>query len=64
MRQISQMNVDRKRNRGRPKLRWRDLVKEDMAINRMTTVTEMAVDRKHGHVLIRSGTLLSVQAER
>ena len=39
------MTVDGKRNRGRPKLRWRDLVKEDMARNQMTT--EMAEDRKH-----------------
>ena len=28
-----QMTVDGKRNRGRPKLRCRDLVKEDMARN-------------------------------
>ena len=32
--------VDGKRNRGRPKLKWRDLVKEDMARNPM--MTEMA----------------------
>ena len=38
---ILQMTVDG--NRGRPKLRWRDLVKEDMARNHMTT--EMAEDR-------------------
>ena len=37
-RKILQMTVDGKRNRGRPKLRWRDLVKEDMARNQMTTV--------------------------
>ena len=62
MKKILQMAVDGKRNRGRPKLRWRDLVEEDMAINRMTT--DMAEDRKHWHVIIRSGTLLSVEAER
>ena len=48
------MAVDEKRNRGRPKLRWRDLVKEDMARNQMTT--EMAEDRKHWHVMILAGT--------
>ena len=42
---ILQMPVDGKRNRGRPKRRWRDLVKEDMARNQMTT--EMAEDRSH-----------------
>ena len=42
--------VDGKRNRGIPKLRWRDLVKEDMARNQMPT--EMAEDRKHYHVTI------------
>ena len=36
-RKILKMTVDGKRNRGRPKLRWRDLVKEDMVRNRMTT---------------------------
>ena len=64
MRKILQMAVDGKRNRGRPKLRWRDLVKEDMARNQMTTVTEMAEDRKHWHVMIRAGTLRIVEAER
>ena len=44
-RTLLQMAVDGKRNRGRPKLRWRDLVKEDMARNQ--TTTEMAEDRKH-----------------
>ena len=46
-RKILQMKVDGTRNRGRPKLRWRDLVKDDMARNQMTT--EMAEDRKHWH---------------
>ena len=46
------MTVDGKRNRGRPKLRWRDLVKDDMARNQMTT--EMAEDRRHWHVMIRA----------
>ena len=32
-RKILQMTIDGKRNRSRPKLRWRDLVKEDMARN-------------------------------
>ena len=44
-RKILQMTVDGKRNRIRSKLRWRDLVKEDMARNQMTTA--MAEDRKH-----------------
>ena len=56
------MTVDGKWNRGRPKLRWRDLVKEYMTRNQMTT--EMAECRKHRHVMIRDGTLLSVEAER
>ena len=46
-RKILQMTVDGKRNRGRPKLRWRDLVKEDMTRNQMTT--EIAEDRRHCH---------------
>ena len=45
-RNILQMTVDGKQNRGRPKLRWRD----DMARNQMTT--EMAEDRRHWHVMI------------
>ena len=49
------------RNRGRPKLRWRDLVKDDMARNQMTT--DMAEDRRHWHVMIRAGTLRSVEAD-
>ena len=32
-RKILQMTLDGKRNRGRPKLRWRYLVKDDMARN-------------------------------
>ena len=36
-RKILQMTVDGIRNRGRPKLRWGDLVKDDMARNQMTT---------------------------
>ena len=39
-------------------MRWRDLVKEDMVRNQMTT--EMAEDRKH--VMIQAGTLRSVDA--
>ena len=61
-RNILQMTVDGKRNRGRPKLSWRDLVKDDMARNQMTT--EMAEDRRHWHVMIRTGTLRSVEADR
>ena len=61
-RKILQMTVNGKRNRGRPKLRWRDMVKEDMARNPMTT--EMAEDRKHWHVMIQAGTLRSIEAER
>ena len=34
-RKILQMTVDGKRIRSRPKLKWRDLVKEDMARNQM-----------------------------
>ena len=59
---ILQTTVDGKRNRGRPKLRWRDLLKEDMARNQMTT--EMAEGRRHLHVMIRAGTLRSVVADR
>ena len=62
-RKILQMTVDGKRNRGRPKLRWRDLVKEDMSRNQHMT-TEMADDRRHWHVMIRAGTLRSVGAYR
>ena len=62
MRKILQMTVDGKRNRGRPKLRWRDPVKEDIA--RSQTTTEMVEDRKHWHVMIQAGTLRSVEAER
>ena len=61
-RKILQMTVDGKRNRGRPKLRWRDLVKDDMARNQMTT--EMAEDRGHWHAMIRTGTLRSVEEDR
>ena len=61
-RKILQMEVEGKRNRGRPKLRWRDLVKDDMARNQMTT--EMAEDRRHWHVMIRAGTLQRVEADR
>ena len=61
-RKILQMMVDGKRNRGRPKLRWRDLVKDDMASNQMTS--EMAEDRRHCHVMIRAGTLRRVEADR
>ena len=56
------MTVDGKRNRGRPKQRWRDLVKEDTTRNQ--TTTEMVEDRKHWHVIIVAGTLLRVDAER
>ena len=59
-RNILEMTVDGKRNRDRPKLRWRDLVKEDMARNQMTT--EMAEDRIHWHVMIQAGTPGSVEA--
>ena len=62
MRKILQMTVDGKRNRGRPKLRLRELVRDDMARNQMTT--EMAEERGHWHVMIRAGTLQSVEAER
>ena len=60
-RNILQMTVDGKRNRGRPKRRWRDLVKEDMVRNQMTT--EMAEDRRHWHVMIQAGTVQSVEAD-
>ena len=45
-RKILQMTVYGKRNRGRPKLRWRYPVKEDMARNQMTS--EIAADRNIG----------------
>ena len=61
-RKILQMTVDGKRNRGRPNMRWRDLVRDDMARHQMTT--EVAEDRGHWHVMIRAGTLRSVEAER
>ena len=60
-RKILQMPVDGKRNRGRPKLRWRDLVKEDVARNQMTT--EIAEDRKQWHVMIQAGAPQSVGLE-
>ena len=59
---ILQITVEGKRNRGRPKLRWRDLVKEDMARNQMTT--EMAEERQHWLVMIRADTLRCVEADR
>ena len=49
------MTVDGKRNSDRPKLRWRYLVKEVIAINQMTT--EMVEDRKHWHVMNRAAIL-------
>ena len=48
---ILQMTIHENRNRDGPKMRWRDLVKEDMARNQMTT--EMAEDRKHWHVMVK-----------
>ena len=51
-RKILQMGGDGKRNQGRPKLRWRDLVRKNSARNQMTT--EMAEDRKHWHVMIQA----------
>ena len=59
-REILQMTVNG--NRSRPKRRWQDLVKEDMARNQ--TTTEMAEYRKHCHVMILADTLQSVEAER
>ena len=61
-RKTLQMTVDGKRNRGSPKLRWRDLVKEDVARNQITN--EMAGDRQHWHVMILAGTIRNVQANR
>ena len=61
-RKILQMAIDGKKNRSRRKLRWQDLVKEDMVRNQMTN--EMAEDRKHWHAMIRASTLLSVEANR
>ena len=57
-----QMTVDGKRNRGRPNMRWRDLVEEEMARNRMST--DMREDGKHWHVMIQVGTLRSVEPGR
>ena len=56
------ITVEVKRNQGKPKPRWQDLFKEDMARKQMTT--EMAEDRKHWHVMIEAGTLQSVEAGR
>ena len=61
-RKILQMPVDGMRNRGRPNLGWRDLMKEDMSIKQMTT--EMAKCRKHWHFVIQGGTLRCLYAER
>ena len=44
-RKILQMTVGGKRTRGRPKVRWRDLMKDDTARNQ--TTTEIAEYRKH-----------------
>ena len=57
-RKILQMTVesDGNRNRGRPTLRWRELVKDGMYGDQKTT--EMAEDRKHW----QTGTLRSVEA--
>ena len=63
MKEITQMTVDGKQNLGGLKLRWRGLVKEDMARNQMTTVTKMVEDRTHCHVMIQAGTLRSLEAE-
>ena len=60
---ILQMTVDGRRNGGRPKLRWRDLLKEDTRIARNQMTTEMAEDRKHWHVLTQTGTLRSVETD-
>ena len=60
-RQLLQVTVNGKRTRGSPKRRWRDVVKDDMARNEMTT--EMADDRTHWHVMIRAGTLRRVEAD-
>ena len=54
-RKILQLRVD-------GKLRWRDLMKEDMSRNQMTT--ETAEDRTHWHVMIQTGTLRSIEADR
>ena len=47
---ILRMATHENRNRDGPKMRWRDLVKDDMARNQMTT--EMAEDRQHWHVMV------------
>ena len=60
-RRIFQMTVDGMRNRGRPKLRWQELVNEDMARNQITT--GMAEDGKHWHVMSQAGRLRSVEAD-
>ena len=41
---------------------WRDLVKDDMVRNQMTT--QIAEYRKHQHVMNQAGTLRSVETER
>ena len=59
-RKILQMMVGGKRNRGRPKLRWRDLVKEDIYGQKPDD------DRDGGRpkTLACHGILRSVQADR
>ena len=52
-------SIDGNRNRGRPKLRWRDLVKDNMARNQITT--EMAEDRRHWHVMIRAKNQMTTE---
>ena len=57
------MTSDGKWNRRIPKLRWRDLVKEDITRNERTT--EMAENITHWHVIIQTGTLRrSIEADR
>ena len=55
-RKIIQMTVDGKRNRCRPKLRWRDLVKEDMAGNQMTTAMAEEIGTQDCHYSNRHST--------
>ena len=50
-------HVQRRYKDDATKLRWRDLVKEDMT-------TEMAEDRRQWHVMIQAGTLRSVEGDR
>ena len=59
-REVLQMAVDGKRNRGRQNRTWRDVLKENMARYNMTA--DMAEESRFWDVIIRAVTLLSLEA--